>query len=261
MSSRAGDTLTLTGPHDGIEASLEDCTAALDELSPRMREVCEEHTDEIRGELFDDADVAPGVDLADDQDVAAFEQFVTNRLTEYWFADLNARGSELELGWGSFRSAVRLYTERAYLRAFDAYRAATDAFAAVERRRSEATDVFEEIETRLQRGDGSEPLAEDEEPLGSLFADAADLVGAAGDRLADAETAVVDVHAYYTIAECYRDEYDLEPSAAFEYVSLADDFEWFAEDLRHRRDRLSTRVGWLRRDFSKLRDRASDRLS
>jgi len=261
MNPRAGGTLTLTGPHDGIDASLEDCTAALDELSPRMREVCTEHTREIRGELLDDGGVAPGAALEDARDVAAFEQFVTNRLTEYWFADLNARGSELDLGWGSFRSAVRLYTERAYLRAFDAYRAATDAFAAVERRRSEATDAFEEIETRLQRGDGSEQLAEDEAPLESLFADAADLVGAAADRMADAETAVVDVHAYYTIGECYREEYDLEPSAAFEYVSLEDDFEWFAEDLRHRRDRLTTRVEWLQRDFSKLRDRASDRLS
>jgi hypothetical protein len=254
MNSAPDDPLTLTGPHDSLDTALEACHAALEDLAPPILDACAEHTDAILADVLDDGDVAPGVELADDRDVTVFRQFVTNRLTEYWFADLNGRGSDLDLGWNEFQTAVRLYTECVYLRAFDAYGTATDSFSAVEHARTKAKRLHGDIETRLQREDRA-AMTENEDSLESLLADAGDRVSEAAQRLEDAETALVRAHAYYAIAECYREEYDFDDDA-FDYVSLRDDPEWFLEDLRHRRDRLSTRVDWLRRDRSKLTDRA-----
>lgn len=253
MDSVPEDRLTLTGPHDAIDDVIDTCRGTVEDHSPELLDACTDQTDNILADVLDDAAVAPGAELVDDRDVATFRQFVTTHLTEYWFADLNGRGSDLDLGWNAFQAAVRLYTESVYLQAFDAYGTATDSFAAIDHARTKANRLFGDVETRLQR-DGRAPMTENEEPLESLLGDADDCVSNAAQRLEDAKTAVLRVHAYYAISECYREEYDID-AAEFTCVSLSDDPEWYLEDLRHRRERLSTRVDWLRRDFSKLADR------
>jgi hypothetical protein len=243
-------TITLTGPYDGLDASLDSCTTELRELSPQIQDACSDHTDSILSEILGDDSVAPGSTIADDGDVSALRNFITKQHTEYWFADLNGRGSDLEIGWDAFKSAVRLYSESVYLRAFEAYKTANEHFSEIERTRREAEDFFEDIETRLQR-DNPAPATEEEPPLQSLVSDAHELVADGSQLLESAKTDVVKAHAYYAIGECYRDEYEIDADS-LGYVSLADDADWHLEDLRHRRDRADTRIRWIKTDFSKL---------
>jgi|GEM_PF-1650851 len=243
-------TLTLTGPYDGLDTSLDSCTTELEEQSPQLREACSNHTESILSKILGDDSVAPGSDIADNADVSALRRFITKQHTEYWFADLNGRGSDLDIGWDVFKSAVRLYSESVYLQAFEAYKSASESFSEIERTRREAETLLKDIETRLQR-DNQEPATEEEATLQSLVSEAHSLVSGGAELLESAKTAVVESHAYYTVAECYRDEYEID-AGSLSYVSLADDVDWHFEDLRHRRDRAETRIRWIQTDLSKL---------
>lgn len=88
-----------------------------------------------------------------------------------------------------------------------------------------------------------------------LFVNAEECVTDAKQYLTDAQTAVNHVHVYYAIGEAYRSEFEFEPTDC-SYVALSDDPNWFLQDLRHRRDRLDTRVDWLHTDFANLRQRS-----
>lgn len=136
----------------------------------------------------------------------------------------------------------------------NAYGAAMEAFTAIERCRTTAQRLFDDIETRLQR-DQPTTMTESEDALQSLFGDAAECVTDAKQYLAAAKTAVRRVHAYYAIGETYRAEFEFEP-IGFSYVALTDDPDWFLQDHRHRRDRLDTQVDWLQADFTNLRQRS-----
>ncbi|MDL0127625.1 hypothetical protein [Halobacterium salinarum] len=244
--------ITLSGPYEGITASIEACANELRETSTHLHEACGDHTESVISEVSSDDAVAPGSELSDDTDLSAFRQFIEKQHTEYWFADINGRGSDLDLEWSSFKTAIRLYTEYAYLRAFEAYKTANEKFTEIEQNRRETKALLEDIEARLQQNQ-KESTSEDEDSVQSLFADLRELVSETTQRLESAKTAVVHSHAYYAIADCYRDEYDID-SEDFSYASLSDDADWFLEDLRHRRDRSETRVRWIRNDCSKLED-------
>ncbi|UHH26658.1 hypothetical protein [Halobacterium noricense] len=217
-------------------------------------DACTEQTDDLVADIRKDRKGIPGAALTDEEDRTALREHIATRLAESWFPELNGRGSDLGLNWTAFKTAVQRYTECLYLRAFDAYGTASEAFTAIERCRTTAKRLFDDIETRLQR-DQPDTMTENEDSLQSLFVDAEDCVTDAKQYLADAKTAVDRVHAYYTIGEAYRSEFEFEPTN-FSYVALSDDPDWFLQDLRHRRDRLDTRVDWLQTDFASLRQRS-----
>jgi hypothetical protein len=244
------NAITLSGPYEGIEASIEACTSELRETSTRLHEACSDHTESIVSKISSDDTVVPGSELTDDGELSAFRQFVKKQHTEYWFADLNGRGSDLSLEWSSFKKAIRLYTELTYLKAFNSYKVASETFSQMEQGRQETKSLLEDIKSRLQQG-RVKTASEEEESVQSLFADLKELVSEITEHLEAAKAAVVRTHAYYTVADCYQDEYELDPET-FSYVSLEDDADWFLEDLRHRRDRSETRVRWIRKDCSKL---------
>ncbi|MCD2204895.1 hypothetical protein [Halobacterium sp. KA-6] len=245
--------LTLTGPHDTLDSALDACHSEIAEIAPPLLDACTEQTDDLLADLFEDREGTPGAGLTDEEDRTALREYIATQLSESWFPELNGRGSELGLNWTAFKTAVQRYTECLYLRAFDAYGIATEAFTTIERCRTKAERLFDDIETRLQR-DQPDTMTESEDPLQSLFEDAAECVTDAKHRLADAKTAVRRVHAYYAIGEAYQTEFEFEPTD-FSYVALTDDPDWFLQDLRHQRDRLDTRVDWLQTDFTNLQQR------
>lgn len=246
----AENTLTLSGPYQGITTAIEACAADVRETSSQLYDACTDHTTTIVSKISSDNTGVPGSELSDDTELTAFRQFIEKQHTEYWFADLNGRGSDLDLEWTSFKTAIRLYTEYTYLKAFEAYKLASEAFSQITQDRKEANALLEDIKSRLQQA-RTEPEPEEEESVQSLFADLKELISDITEHLETAKAAVVHAHAYYTIAECYRDEYKLDPES-FSYASVEDDADWFLEDLRHRRDRTETRVRWIRKDCSKL---------
>ncbi|CQH63953.1 uncharacterized protein HHUB_4237 (plasmid) [Halobacterium hubeiense] len=250
------NVITLSGPYKGIETSIEACASEFRETSPQLHEACSDHTESVVSKISSDDTVVPGSELADDAELTAFQQFIEKQHTEYWFADLNGRGSDLDLEWSSFKTAIRLHAEHTYLNAFNAYMTASETFSRIEQSRQETKSLLEDTKSRLQQG-RLEPESEEQESIQSLFADLKELVSETTEDLEAAKTAVVRAHAYYTIADCYRDEYDLDP-AQFSYVSLGDDADWFLEDLRHRRSRSETRVRWIRKDYSKLANTLQD---
>nr|WP_255313476.1 hypothetical protein [Halobacterium sp. GN101] len=251
--------IALTGPYDGLEEARRACTADLKETSPELYDACNGYTESLIAEVSASGNAVPGSALTDDKDLAVFRQFIKQQHTEYWFADLNGRGSTADLGWDAFRSLVVRYAEHAYLNAFGAYRAATEQLSQIERSRQEVSELLAEIEGRLD-GDSAAVIADGEATPQELLTSAKRTVATATRQLDTAQTEISNAHAYHAVGDCYQTEYDIE-SESFSDVSLADDADWFLQDLRHRRDRLRTRARWMRNDVSALKSRPAVRDS
>ena len=72
----SANMITLSGPYEGIEASIEACTSELRETSTQLHDACSDHTESVVSEISSDDTVVPGSELADDTDLAAFQQFI-----------------------------------------------------------------------------------------------------------------------------------------------------------------------------------------
>ncbi|MCG1002563.1 MULTISPECIES: hypothetical protein [Halobacterium] len=234
--------------HEALVAERVDGVEAVSET------LLEDHRDEV-GALTADFhdDGAPGDALADADDADVLRAYVTDYCAEHVFPRLNDAGERADLTWQEFRRGVRALTELLYLRAFQRYRAARNEFAKVQRQRREGKDALADVESALEF-DGEDGLST-EESLPDAVSRAEAAVADAEEHAEEAAAAVADTHFFYAQASAYRDEYDFD-AAELDGVSLADDTDWYFQDLRHERDRLATRVDWLRRDFEKLAERA-----
>jgi len=250
MGSDTSGVPSLTEGAYDHEAHVAERVDAVETVSEELLEHHRDRVDALAAEFRED-DV-PGDELADGDDADSLREHVAACCADDVFSGLNDAGEASALTWQEFRRGVRALTELLYLRAFRRYRAARNEFSLVERQRRESEDALADVESALQF-DGDDGLP-GEESLPEAVARAEDAVSDAEEHVEEAEEAVADTHFFYALASAYRDEYDFD-AAELEGVSLADDTDWYFQDLRHERDRLSTRVDWLRRDYERLAER------
>lgn len=244
------EPVSLTEGDGEYEAAIADRAEAVRDVSEALFDTHREHVRTLTEQFHGDERV-PGEELQDADDADDLRAYVERYCEEQVFPALNAVGSDESLTWNDFRGGVRALVEVLYLRAFEQYRAARDEFAHVARRRHEGKEALSDAQAALEYDDAEE-LAGEQSPAEAV-ANAASVVDAAETRVAAARTAVADAHYYYALASTYRTGQDVAADE-LDGVSLADDPDWYLQDLRHERDRLATRVEWLRTDFERLVD-------
>ncbi|WP_353633465.1 hypothetical protein ABSL23_08960 [Halobacterium sp. NMX12-1] len=249
----AGNTepASLTGGNGNYEDAIADRAETVREVSGPLYDA---HRDHVRAltEQFHGPEAVAGEELRDGEDAAALREYVRDYCADDVFPVLNDVGGGEDLSWNRFQRALRALVEALYLRAFQRYSAARDHFTRVNRQRREGKEALSDAEAAIDF-DGDGGLAGEESP-GEAVANAASIVEDAESEVAAAEEAVADAHFYYALAAAYQTEQGIE-DAELEGVSLGDDPDWYLQDLRHERDRLATRVEWLRTDFERLADR------
>lgn len=251
MGAGDSEAISLTEGNRDYEEAIADRAEAAREVSEALYDTHRDHVEKLT-ERFHGPERVPGAELRDDDDADELREYVRDYCADRVFPALNDIGGDEDLSWNRFQRALRALVEALYLRAFQRYRAARDHFTRVTRQRREGKEVLSDAEAAIDF-DGSDGLAAEESPAEAV-ANAASVVEDAESEIAAAEEAVAEVHFYYALASTYRTEQEIEP-AKLEGMSLEDDPDWYLQDLRHERDRLATRIEWLRTDFERLADR------